>query len=99
MLLAANQNRKVITVFFAVFLRDGERSILRGLFLSFFYSEFSCSMHSKVIIIVIQFMFLGINIIWALLRAHFNPRLTPRAKMSLVGPKIYLCPRTKNLLF
>ena len=28
-------------------------------------------------------MFLGINIFWALLRAHFNPRLTARAKMSL----------------
>ena len=28
-------------------------------------------------------MFLGINIVWTLLRAHFNPRLTARAKMSL----------------
>ena len=28
-------------------------------------------------------MSLGINIFWALLRAHFNPRLTARAKMSL----------------
>ena len=34
-------------------------------------------------------MFLGINIFWALLRAHFNPRLTARAKMSECesGPK------------
>ena len=40
-------------------------------------------MPSKVIMIVIEFMFLGINIFWALLRAHFNPRLTARAKMSL----------------
>ena len=40
-------------------------------------------MPSKVIIIVIEFMFLGINIFWALLRAHFNPRLKARAKMSL----------------
>ena len=40
-------------------------------------------MPSKVIIIVTEFMFLGINIFWALLRAHFNPRLTARAKMSL----------------
>ena len=31
---------------------------------------------------VMQFMFLGINIFWALLRA-FNPRLTAQAKMSL----------------
>ena len=28
-------------------------------------------------------MFLDINIFWALLRAHFNPPLTARAKMSL----------------
>ena len=40
-------------------------------------------MPSKVIIIAIVFMFLGINIFWALLRAHFNPRLTAPAKMSL----------------
>ena len=40
-------------------------------------------MPSKVIIIVIEFMFLGINIFWALLRAHFNPRLMAQAKMSL----------------
>ena len=46
-------------------------------------------MPSKVMITVIEFMFLGINIFWALLRAHFNPRLTARAKMSLIesGPK------------
>ena len=37
---------------------------------------------SKVITIVIQFMSLGINIFLALLRAHFNTRLTARAKMS-----------------
>ena len=37
-----------------------------------------------MIIIVIQFMFLGINMFRALLRAHFNnPCLTTRAKMSL----------------
>ena len=40
-------------------------------------------MPSKVIIIVIEFMFLGINMFWALLRAHFNPCLTAQAKMSL----------------
>ena len=39
-------------------------------------------MPSKVIIIAMEFMFLGINIFWALLRAHFNPRLKARAKMS-----------------
>ena len=39
-------------------------------------------MPSKVIIIVIEFMFLGMNMFWALiLRAHFNSHLA--AKMSL----------------
>mgnify|MGYP000055450614 CR=1 FL=1 len=28
-------------------------------------------------------MFLGINIFWALLRAHFNPRLMAQARVSL----------------
>ena len=32
---------------------------------------------------VIQFMFLGISMFWAPLRAHFNPCLPARAKMSL----------------
>ena len=40
-------------------------------------------MPSKVILIIIEFMFLGINIFWAILRAHFNPRLAARDKMSL----------------
>ena len=31
-------------------------------------------------------MFLGINIFWALLRAHFNPRQRAWAKMSLSVP-------------
>ena len=47
------------------------------------FSVFILSMHSKVIIIVIEFTFLGINIFWALLRAHFNPRLMAWAKTSL----------------
>ena len=45
-----------------------------------FFSVFIFSMPSKVIIIVIQFMFLGINIFWALLRAHFNPRPTAQSR-------------------
>ena len=62
----------------------GERNILQTVLLSFFFS-FYFSMPSKVIIIVTQFMFLGIkyNIFWALLRAHFNPCLMAQAKMSL----------------
>ena len=39
-------------------------------------------MPSKVIIIAIQFIFLGINIFWVLLGAHFGPRPTARAKMG-----------------
>ena len=35
-----------------------------------------------MIITVILLIFLGINILWALLRAHFEPRLTAGAKMS-----------------
>ena len=48
-----------------------------------FSEVFTFSVPSKVIIIVIEFMFLGMNyMFWALiLRAHFNPHLA--AKMSL----------------
>ena len=56
------------------------------------FSVFILSMPSKVIIIVIEFMFLGINMFWALLRAHFNPRLTARAKMSLSRAQNILMP-------
>ena len=60
----------------------GEKNILQSVLLSFF-SVFIFSMSFKVIIIVIEFMLLGINIFWARLRAHFNPHQTARAKMSL----------------
>ena len=53
-------------------------------------------MPSKVMIIVIEFMFLGINIFWALLRAHFNPRLTARAKMSLSRAQNIFMPANIN---
>ena len=53
-------------------------------------------MPSKVIIIVIEFMFLGINIFWALLRAHFNPRLTARAKTSLSRAQNIFMPANIN---
>ena len=47
-----------------------------------FSEVFTFSVPSKVIIIIIGFMFLGMNMFWALiLRAHFNPHLA--AKMSL----------------
>ena len=61
------------------------------------FSVFILSMPSKVIIIiVIEFMFLGINIFWALLRAHFNPRLTARAKMSLSRAQNIFMPANVN---
>ena len=40
-------------------------------------------MPSKVIIIVIQVTFLGIDIFWTLLRAHFNLHLMAWAKMTM----------------
>ena len=50
------------------------------------------SVPSKVTMIVIQVMLLGINIFWTLLIVHFNPRLTGRAELVWVGPKrIYSC--------
>ena len=61
-----------------------ERNILQTVLLPFFFfSVFVFSVPSKVMIIGKQFMFMGINIFWALLRAHFNPRLTAAVKMSL----------------
>ena len=62
--------------------RVGEKDILQTVLLSFF-SVFIFSMLPRVIIIVMLFMFLDINIFWSLLRAHFNPRLTAWAKISL----------------
>ena len=56
-------------------------------------------MPSTVIIIVIDFMFLGINIFWALLRAHFNPRLTARAKMSLSRAQNIFMPASRLYCF
>ena len=41
-------------------------------------------------------MFLGINIFWALLRAHFSPRLTARAKMSLSRAQNIFMPANIN---
>ena len=59
------------------------KEIFFRLFCFHFSSVFIFSMSSKVIIRVIQFMFLGINIFGALLNAHLNPSLMARAKMSL----------------
>ena len=48
-------------------------------------------MPSEIIIIVIELMFLGVNMFLALLRTQFSPRLR-------LGPKTYLRPRTSTLL-
>ena len=40
-------------------------------------------MPPEVVIIVVQFMFFGINMLWTLLRDHFNPHTTARAKVTL----------------
>ena len=71
-----------------------KRNILQTV-LSFF-PGFIFSMPSKVIIIVVNFMFLGINIFWTLLRAHFNPRLTARAKMRLTRAENIFMPKKIN---
>ena len=53
-------------------------------------------MPSKVIIIIIiVFMFLGLNIFRALLRAHFSPRLA--AKMSLSRAQNIFRPSKRTL--
>ena len=41
-------------------------------------------------------MFLGINILWAFLRAHYNPRLTARAKMILSQAQNIFVPANIN---
>ena len=43
-------------------------------------------------------MFFGINIFWALYRAHFNPRLTARAKMSLSQTQNMFMPLNVNCI-
>ena len=72
-------------------------TFLTALAKKIFFRVFCChllqvifSMPSKVILIVIEFMSLGINIFWAILRAHFNPRLPARAKdkIFVIGLKI-----------
>ena len=50
----------------------------------------------KGIIILIQFMFLDINMFWALPSAHFSPRQTARAKVSLSRTQNISMPENKN---
>ena len=57
------------------------------------------SVSSKVIVIVIQFIFLGINIFWVPLRSHFNPHLMAQAEMSLgLTQNIFMLGNTNLLL-
>ena len=55
-------------------------------------------MPSKVIIIAIQLMFLGINIFWVLLVAHFDPRPAARAKMGPSRAQSIVMPANVNKL-
>ena len=60
------------------------------------YSKFLLKyMAFKVIIIVIELIFLGINMFLALLRAHFNPRYV-QAKMILSPVKNIFMPAKVN---
>ena len=72
----------------------GEGNILQTVLLLFF-SVVILSMPSKVIIVV-EFMFLGINIFWALLRSHFSPCLMAWAKMSLSRAQNIFMPTNIN---
>ena len=50
----------------------------------------------KVIIIATEFLFFGINMFWALLRDHFDPRLPARPKISLGGAQDLFKPTNTN---
>ena len=45
-----------------------------------------------------QLLFLGINMFWALLTAHFNPRPTARAKMSVSRAQNIIMPANSNCI-
>ena len=53
-------------------------------------------MPSKVIIIATKFMFLGINMFWALFGAHFSSGLEVQAKTSLTQAQNLLMPANIN---
>ena len=64
------------------------------------FPVFICSMPSKEIIIVIDSMFLGINMFRALLRAHFNPCLAARAEMILSrAQNIFMTANVNSIVF
>ena len=65
-------------MFVVVFIQRWWKKYSSDCFVVISFSVFIFSMPSKVIIVVAEFMFLGLNI-----RAQFYPRRTARAKMSL----------------
>ena len=75
-----------------------ERNIPQTVLLSFCFQFLFSQMPTKVITIVIQFMLLGINIFEALLRAHFNPCQTARARMSLSRAQNIFMPANINFI-
>ena len=84
---ASNQIQCLLLFFYSV----GERNILQTVLLSFFFSVFIFSMLYKVKIIVIEFIFLGINTFLVLLS-----RLTAWAKMSLKRAQNTFMPKKIN---
>ena len=84
---------------FVAFYSISERKIYFRLFccLFCFCFYFLNALQSDKITTVIQlFMFLGINIFWALLRAHFKPCLTAYAKMNLRQAQNKFLPMNMN---
>lgn len=87
---AANQDLEAFTVFVDGLLM---RLFFRLFFWHFFFHfYFLDALQIKVIIIAKQFILLSIDILWALLRAHFHVRLTARdrSKTSLSRAQTYL---------
>ena len=91
---AANQNREAIKGFVDVFLQRWWQKYSSDCFVLICWKIFSFYFPNALEsnnYSIIRFMFLGINIFWTLLRAHFNHRLTAWAKM---GPS-----RAQNIFY
>ena len=59
------------------------KSIVQIVLLSLFFFQFLFYQCSPKWIIVVEFMLLGVNMFWVLIRAHFNAPLAAQAKMRL----------------
>ena len=84
-------------VYFFLFRPSCQLSVCENFYFYFLFS-FIFSILSKVIIIVIDFMFLGINMFSTLLRAHFNPCRAARAKMCLSRTQNMFMPTSINFI-